>query len=261
MLRLASARTPGSNRFSPVLMAASMSMLPTTRSSLALMGSSTTRIWRGWRGSSSPAALRVLQSRHCCSPGSGGQPNWHPTTTSCSGTSRASARTAVDLAVPFSPRIRTPPIAGLMALRTSAWRMGSWPTMAVNGKTERPTCMARLSLFGANSRHAAGSATAQAGLHAGQDRTLAQVVQPEVLTIRALGQVQARVEAVAATEQLRASRPRGAADRGQRLGGDVVAGGVDHQHAHALGADLRRQPLRLEQRLLTEQRDVAAAVA
>src|ERR1700724_1948126 len=44
-----------------------------------------------------------------------------------------SARTAVDLAVPRSPRMRTPPIAGLIALRTSAVFIASCPTSAVKG--------------------------------------------------------------------------------------------------------------------------------
>ena len=43
-------------------------------------------------------------------------------------------RTAVDLAVPFLPRISTPPILGLMALSMRARFMAVWPTMAVNGK-------------------------------------------------------------------------------------------------------------------------------
>src|ERR1700682_2074880 len=57
MVRLASARTPGSKRFVPVRSAASMSMVPTTRSSEALMGSSTTRMRRLWEGRM-PAAVR-----------------------------------------------------------------------------------------------------------------------------------------------------------------------------------------------------------
>jgi len=45
------------------------------------------------------------------------------------------ARAAVDFAVPRSPRIKTPPIRGLTAFNTSARRMRSWPTIAVNGYT------------------------------------------------------------------------------------------------------------------------------
>ena len=45
----------------------------------------------------------------------------------------ASARTAVDFAVPFSPRISTPPISGRTAHNKSASRSRSWPTIALNG--------------------------------------------------------------------------------------------------------------------------------
>src|SRR5205823_4437383 len=133
MLRLASASTPASKRRSPLLIAASMSIAPTTRSSEALIGSSTTRIRRRARGSVSPAAIRARQSAHSASRSEGSQPKWQPSTTSCSGSSRARARTAVDLPVPFSPRISTPPIVGTMAFRIRASFIDSWPTMAVKG--------------------------------------------------------------------------------------------------------------------------------
>ncbi|MCI5136712.1 MAG: hypothetical protein D3920_16970 [Candidatus Electrothrix sp. AW2] len=45
----------------------------------------------------------------------------------------ARARTAVDLAVPFSPRIRTPDRVGLIRLRYRASFICSWPTMATKG--------------------------------------------------------------------------------------------------------------------------------
>ena len=40
---------------------------------------------------------------------------------------------AVDFAVPFSPRINTPPMRGLIAFNTSARFSRSWPTRALNG--------------------------------------------------------------------------------------------------------------------------------
>ena len=49
------------------------------------------------------------------------------------GAGSARARAAVDLAVPRSPRISTPPMRGLTALRMSARRIRFWPTMAVKG--------------------------------------------------------------------------------------------------------------------------------
>src|SRR5579863_4749905 len=57
--------------------------------------------------------------------------------TSISGRRRARARTAVDFAVPRWPRMRTPPMFGLIALRTSAVFIASCPTSAVNGMRER----------------------------------------------------------------------------------------------------------------------------
>ncbi len=132
MLRLASASTPGSKRRDPSFSAASRSIVPTTRSSDAFMGSSTTRMRRVAVGSG-PASARPRHSQHQSSGSSGWQPKWQPSTTVWSGSSRASARTAVDLPVPFSPRISTPPMDGLMALSTSASFIFSWPTMAVNG--------------------------------------------------------------------------------------------------------------------------------
>ena len=130
MFRFASASTPGSKRRVPSRSAASRSMVPTTRSSEALIGSSTTRIRRRVRGSG-PDSSRSTHSQHR-SP-SGEHPKRHPSTTSCSGSRRARARTAVDFAVPFSPRISTPPIAGLIAFRTSASFIRCWPTIALKG--------------------------------------------------------------------------------------------------------------------------------
>ena len=63
----------------------------------------------------------------------GSQENRQPGTTSTAGSTAASARTAVDFAVPFSPRTSTPPIAGDTALSTSASRRSSIPTIALNG--------------------------------------------------------------------------------------------------------------------------------
>src|SRR5882762_8050486 len=141
MLRLASARTPGSNLLEPVRRAASMSMVPTTRSSDALMGSSTTRMRLLWEGRR-PADLSLArQSSQRASLTEGSQPKWQPSTTSCSGRSLARARTAVDLPVPFSPRMRTPPMVGTTALRIRASFIDSWPTIAVKGKLWRSSVM------------------------------------------------------------------------------------------------------------------------
>ena len=41
--------------------------------------------------------------------------------------SAPNARTAVDLAVPFSPLMRTPPILGFIKLKIKAFFSRSWP--------------------------------------------------------------------------------------------------------------------------------------
>ena len=92
---------PGSKAFTPSCSAFSKLIDPTTRSSVALIGSSTT-------------VMTVAP-------------------VSIGGNRFAKARTAVDLAVPFSPSINTPPMDGLIALSNRANFIFSWPTIAVNG--------------------------------------------------------------------------------------------------------------------------------
>ena len=79
---------PGSKAFTPSCKAFSKLIDPTTRSSVALIGSSTT------------VMAEALSS--------------------IGGKRLASARTAVDFAVPFSPSIKTPPMDGLMAFSKRA---------------------------------------------------------------------------------------------------------------------------------------------
>ena len=57
---------------------------------------------------------------HSGSGSAGSQPNSHPATTATGGNRRTSERTAVDFAVPFSPRTRTPPTPGSTAFTSSA---------------------------------------------------------------------------------------------------------------------------------------------
>src|SRR5690606_37115402 len=54
------------------------------------------------------------------------------------GSTSARPRTVVDFAVPFSPRTRTPPMAGLIEVRTRARPMSSRPE-AVVGSYSQPT--------------------------------------------------------------------------------------------------------------------------
>jgi hypothetical protein len=111
----------------------SMSSVPTTRSSVALTGRSTKRVRRDVNGqhlsAGQPVAAVVAQE----SWPFGSHANGQSATTWISGSSAASARAAVDLAVPRSPRISTPPMPLLMALRMRARFILSWPTMAVKG--------------------------------------------------------------------------------------------------------------------------------
>jgi hypothetical protein len=65
---------------------------------------------------------------------SGSQEKGQPLTIGISGSTPARARTAVDLAVPFSPRISTPPMRGFIAFRTRDNFICSCPTIAVKGK-------------------------------------------------------------------------------------------------------------------------------
>jgi hypothetical protein len=98
-----------------------------TRSSVTPRGRSTTGVGFG--------DGRVGDLRPVGAPCRGsGLLTGQPSTASMGGRRAARARTAVDLPVPRSPKTRTPPIIGSMAVRTIARRMSSWPTMAVKGK-------------------------------------------------------------------------------------------------------------------------------
>ena len=101
------------------------------------MGSSTKRTRRRSCDSAAPCSERLRHSSHQRRGSAGLQEKRQSSTTSISGSRRDSARTAVDFAVPRSPRISTPPMAGLMALSSRAVFIESWPTRAVKGMTVR----------------------------------------------------------------------------------------------------------------------------
>ena len=99
------------------------------RSSVAPIGSSTRRTGRCSVGASwgiGPSGVSVPRS-------DGALENLSPATTSICGRIPASARTIVDLAVPFSPRINTPPTDGETAFNRRASAMSSEPTTALKG--------------------------------------------------------------------------------------------------------------------------------
>ena len=108
-----------------------MSSAPTTRSSVAPRGKSTTGTMR----------VRLLdlgcsaQKLHSGDGRTGSQLYGQPATTLTNGNIDANARTAVLLAVPRCPIIITPPIDGSMTHNANASLSSLWPTMAVNGKT------------------------------------------------------------------------------------------------------------------------------
>jgi len=132
--RLAAAKTPGSKWRSPFWMARSISSVPTTRSSVAETGRLMKGVGRRMTGKGSlEAAARSMHSVHQWVGSCGSQPKRQPSIASSSGRRAAKARAAVDLAVPRSPRMSTPPMRGSTALSTRARRMRSCPTIAVKG--------------------------------------------------------------------------------------------------------------------------------
>src|SRR5438132_112632 len=291
MLRLASASTPGSKRRDPSLSAASRSMVPTTRSSEALIGSSTTRMRRVATGSAPPAA-RSRQSTHQSSGSSGWHPKWQPSTTCCSGSSRASARTAVDFPVPFSPRLSTPlwhsrgvalPSAVTVICaeqRLTTGRSEAGARACAGTETSPPTALDAMGLAEglgdgdaegvadaagddehAASRNAATSrvwslaAPAKLPFHRRRDLIPGKVIEPVIMRAHALCEVRASVDCVRLVHR---GNPRQVLHRRQVA---VVASGVDDERVDVLRVDQRRDLLRLDERLLLEHRDVAAAVA
>jgi len=109
-------------------MASSISSVPTTRSSVAETGKFT-KASGAARQAAALAKLRRARYTRCTNGvGScGSQPKRQPAMASSSGRSAAKARAAVDLAVPRSPRMSTPPMRGSTALSTRARRSAFLP--------------------------------------------------------------------------------------------------------------------------------------
>ena len=123
---------PVSKERFPSRMAASISSVPTTRSSVALTGSSTTFMGSSSTSGALPSYFSWHSSHHAAGA-SGSSWNRQPLMQRRGGSRSASARTAVDFAVPFSPWINTPPSRGFTTLSTSACFIFSCPMMAVKG--------------------------------------------------------------------------------------------------------------------------------
>ena len=112
-----------------------MSSVPATLSSVELSGSSTTLI--GTLSTAMSSCLSSLPRQYVqnLSGLDGSQLNGQPETTSLGGSTCSSDLTVVDLAVPFSPLIRAPPMLGSTMFRSRARFMFSWPTIATNGNS------------------------------------------------------------------------------------------------------------------------------
>jgi hypothetical protein len=82
-------------------------------------------------GSASP---QITRSEHVAQRSCGEHEKGQSATTSISGSSSASPRTAVDFPVPLVPLISTPPTRGLTAFSRSACLRRSCSTIAENGK-------------------------------------------------------------------------------------------------------------------------------
>mmetsp|Transcript_12659 Transcript_12659/g.53077 ORF Transcript_12659/g.53077 Transcript_12659/m.53077 type:complete len:287 (+) Transcript_12659:1023-1883(+) len=166
MPRCASASKPGWNTVLPSFMDASMSTVPTRRSSVTPKGTCTKGASR-MRVITSPLASRVSFSSKPSSqvPGSSGSElQMEPSTTSMGGSSACSPRAMMDFAVPRRPEMAMPPSAGSMAPSSSADLIFSWPTTAARGNVWR---MPELSTSRALSRSIAAASAARAAMTSG----------------------------------------------------------------------------------------------
>ncbi len=134
MFWFASASIPGSKASIPYFIALSTSRLPTTRSSVAPSGKSTTVISLSSTGRFSPFRYLSRHFGHIFVGSYGLQLKGHPLTTLILGRISANARTIVVFPEPLGPRINSPPILGFMAFIRMASLSFSRLTIAENGK-------------------------------------------------------------------------------------------------------------------------------
>mmetsp|Transcript_22621 Transcript_22621/g.57691 ORF Transcript_22621/g.57691 Transcript_22621/m.57691 type:complete len:239 (+) Transcript_22621:851-1567(+) len=146
MPRLTRAKRPGWKALPPSASARSMSMVPVTRSSVAPSGSSTKGVLLNSVSRSSPALKRARTSSLMQPTSSGFELYLSPLTHSMSGSRRTRPRTAVDLPVPRSPWISTPPITGSTKFSRRASLHWSWPTTPEKGKTARSSRLSNSAL-------------------------------------------------------------------------------------------------------------------
>src|SRR5450830_13185 len=127
MPRCAVASRPGCKALFSPFKARCRSSVPSTRSSVAPSGKVT-------KGTVAETVLASpWQTAHCSAGCPGRQLKAQPATRSMGGNTAVNARAAVLLAVPLSPRIRTPPSVVSTAHSSKAFFSCGWPTMAENG--------------------------------------------------------------------------------------------------------------------------------
>ena len=114
-------------------LAAPQGALEVERAEHAVLGRADRQLDERGPGATPRAPPAAAQCGHSAQGRRGRSANGQPSTTSSGGSRAAQGARAVDLAVPFSPRISTPPIAGLTAFSSSAIFIRSWPTMALKG--------------------------------------------------------------------------------------------------------------------------------
>ena len=158
----------------------------------------------------------MLQSAHCCSPGSGGQPNWQPDDDVLLGQQPgqgAHRRRLGGALLAADQHAADGRVDGVEHERLAHRLLADDGGEREDGATDlhAPIVAGRLPRDRSRGTRRAwdrSHSTAQAALHAGEDRALAEVVQAEVLPAGALGEVEAGVEPVATAEELRARRSR-----------------------------------------------------
>ena len=116
-------------------------MLPTTLSSVAPRGNSTTTISLSSTGNFSPFLYLSLHLGHILDGSRGLQLNGQLSTILILGRISAKARTIVLFPEPFGPLTSKPPIFGLIALIKMASLSLSKPTIAEKGKTSLFLCI------------------------------------------------------------------------------------------------------------------------
>jgi hypothetical protein len=133
-------KNAGSKASVPCFIAFSTSKLPTTRSSVAPRGRSTTTMSFSSVGSFVPFLESSMHAGHMLEGSSGLQLNGQFLITLIFGRTSAKERTIVLFPEPFGPLMSKPPIFGLIAFIKMASLSLSKPTIEEKGRTSRFLC-------------------------------------------------------------------------------------------------------------------------